>query len=134
MKIDLKDFDVAAASELGSELTLLHPTKNDTPLDIKIMLAGPDSKRARDAERSIQDQIVKDAADGKLVGDDALFERLAAERIASITLGWTGIEWGGVPFPFSFDNAVKLYTERRWIRTQVENFAGRRDNFFKPSV
>jgi hypothetical protein len=134
MKIDLNDFDVTKASEIGSEVTLLHPTKIDTPLDIKIQVAGPDSKRARDAERSIQDQIVKDAADGKLVANDDMFERLAAIRVASTTLGWTGIEWGGVPFPFSFDNAVKLYTERRWIRTQVENFMGRRENFFKPSV
>jgi hypothetical protein len=130
MKIDLKDFDVASASEAGSELTVQHPTKN-TPTDIKIRMVGPDSKRMRDADRDITDQITKDAAEKKLTSDDAMFERLAAKRAAAITMGWDGVEWNGVAFPFSVENAVKLYTEHRWIRTQVENFAGQRGNFFK---
>jgi hypothetical protein len=129
VKIDLRDFDVASASEAGSQLTVQHPTKN-TLTDIKIHLAGPDSKRMRDADRDITDQITKDAAEKKLTSDDSMFERLAATRAAGITLDWEGVEWDGVAFPFSRENAIKLYTEHRWIRTQVENFVGRRDNFF----
>lgn len=131
-KLDLDDLDVSAASEAGSNLTVLHPTSGE-PTEIVIQIAGPDSKRARDADREMTDRLTKEAIDKKLTPDDATFERMASMRAASLTLGWSGIQWGGAEFPFSADNAIKLYTERRWIRTQVEAFAGQRANFFRGS-
>lgn len=128
--LDLDDLDVSTASEAGSDLTVLHPTSGE-PTEIVIHIAGPDSKRARDADREMTDKLTKEAIDKKLTPDDATFERMASMRAASLTLGWSGIQWGGTEFPFNAENAIKLYTERRWIRTQVEAFAGQRANFFK---
>jgi hypothetical protein len=133
LPIDLKDFDVASAAEAGSELTLLHPVSGE-PLDIVITVAGQDSKRARNADRAITDMLTKEAQDKKLKSDDETFERLAATKAAGLTMGWSGIEWNGAEYPFTHENAVKLYIERRWIREQVERFAGQRANFFKPSA
>jgi len=130
MTIDLDDFDVTRACDVGSELTVLHPTTGEE-LDIVIMLSGPDSRRAREADRSMTDLLTKEAIEKKLTPDDATFERMASMRAAGLVIDWRGIEWGGKPFPFTIDNAIKLFTERRWIRTQVETFASQRANFFK---
>lgn len=133
MKIDLSELDVSRASEVGSDLTVLHPTTGE-PLEIVIVVSGPDSKRSRDATRDMTDRLTKEAIEKKLNPDDATFERMAAMHAAAITQSWSGVEWDGKEFPFSAENALKLYSERRWIREQVERFAGQRGNFFKPSL
>lgn len=131
-KIDLDALDVSQASEAGAEVKILHPTTGEE-LEIVIVVSGPDSKRSRDATRQMTDQLTKEAVEKKLTPDDKTFERMAAMHAAAITQGWSGIEWGGEPFAFTPENAIKLYTERRWIREQVERFAGQRGNFFRPS-
>ena len=52
------------------------------------------------------------------------------ELLAACTLGWSGIEWKGAPLEFNQSNAVMLYRELSWLRSQVELFIADRQNFF----
>lgn len=129
---DLSSFPVSQSSDAGAEVTVRHPTSGDE-LDIKIRVVGPDSRKAREATRAMTDNLTKEAMEHEATPDDAAYERMAAQHAAALTISWEHVEWDGQPFPFSQENAVKLYTEHRWIREQVEQFAGKRANFFRPS-
>lgn len=140
---DLGDMDLAAAAARGAELELRHPATGQ-PIGILIRLAGADSQTYLDAQRRILDLA---ARDGKRTVDSSVYERRAAELAAAVTMGWAYksqkgarldsyervegmIPWRGQELPFSDENAINVYLERRWIREQIESFINVRANFF----
>ena len=126
--MDLKQFDVAATAEKGVYLVLEHPVTGEE-LDAKIKLIGRDSSRFRNKMRDIAQKAAAAGKKRKTV-DLEKADREGAELLAACTLGWVGIEEEGKPVPFSEAEAVRLYTDYRWIREQVDAFIADRANFF----
>lgn len=121
---DVNTIDLVPGAEQGAELQLRHPVTGD-PIDIWVTVYGPDSRRAEESRAALNRAASTDPnpqADGKV---------RVAEARAKITMNWRGMGWKGEELPFSYDNAVMVYTERQWIGDQVDSFHGRRANFFK---
>jgi phage/plasmid-associated DNA primase len=53
----------------------------------------------------------------------------SVELLAKCTKGWSGITESGKEVPFSYENAVKLYTKYLWLREQIDRFMADRSNF-----
>jgi hypothetical protein len=131
--MDLNKLDVKAASEVAAFLHLENPDSSQGMLysddggkAIGINLLGHDSKAWRSAVA---------AAAAKSVGKKQLSEeaalQVAAEALAAVTVGWSGIFVGGGEYEFSFESAVALYLKYPWIREQVDAFVGDRAAFLK---
>lgn len=130
---DLSALDVDAMSEKGAEVQLYHPMIPDTPLPIWITVVGPDSKKARIANREIVRQVSKTVTSKeKLTKEQELDQQDndAAHSFARITVGWRGVKWDGEIQEFNYDNAVAFYRKHRWAREQVDRFYSNRANFF----
>jgi hypothetical protein len=61
---------------------------------------------------------------------------MQADLLASLIVGWTGLEDNGSPLPYSHAQAVKLMQmpELQFLRNAVEDFASTRSNFFRASA
>ena len=135
--MDLSTLSTKQLSEEGSVLTLLDP-RTDEPLvnpdgsSVMITLSGMDGQRYRDHQRRIQNRRLKGLGRGKskIDLDAEEMEKEALELLAACTIGWSGIDGkDGNPLPFTTANAELLYGES-WIRIQVDQFIGDRQNFF----
>lgn len=126
--MDLNEIKIADKSEEGEILTILHPV-TFAETDIKIRLAGSDSARYRNKVKKLAEK--ERGKRSKTINLDAA-ERQGAEILAACTLDWKGIQRGGVTVPFSYENAVELYSDPnlRWLREQVDEFIADRTNFF----
>ena len=126
--MDLNEIKIADKSEEGEVLTVLHPVTY-TETDIKIRLAGSDSAKYRNKIKKIAE---KDKGKRKNNFNLDAAERQGAEILAACTLDWEGIQRGGVDIPFTYENAVELYSDPnlRWLREQVDEFIADRTNFF----
>lgn len=127
--MNLSKIDLAAAAEAGATLTLRHPITGDVfdpPVTITVL--GLESKKFRQvADRFMRSRPKKrDMAPAEA-------QRFSCELLANLTTGWEGLEWGDEdqPLAFSFDNALMLYTERPWVRQQVDEFVGDAGNFYQ---
>ena len=127
--MDLKQFDIKETCEKGVFLTLCHPVTGEE-LDAKIKLVGRDSSRFRN---KLRDLAQRQATGGKKKSQPIDIEKAdkeGAELLAACTVGWIGIEEDGKAVPFSEAEAVRIYTDHRWIREQVDAFIADRANFF----
>lgn len=130
----MKEFDLQKIKEAQADdgwLDILHPqTGEKTP--IRIHLAGPDSEVFRKADRRIKNRnlasLQKRGNQTRLTTEQ--IEANSIELLKAITLGWDGVTWGGAPLEFSPENVETLYTEFSFIREQVDEFVGDRQNFF----
>ena len=125
MTFDLATLDTAKVAEEGAELRVAHPTTGED-LGIKISLIGMDSKTFRDISKA------RATASLKKKSRDVNFDQGEAESIellAKCTKGWEGITEDGIEVPFSYENAVKLYTKYLWLKEQVDRFIVDRSNF-----
>lgn len=100
---------------------------------VTIRLAGRDSEIYRRISRYLAHMRAETAlADG---GDaspsDEALENEALDLLSALTLGWTGITANREPYPFSEENARKLYERLPWLREEVDRFVGNRANFMK---
>ena len=140
--VDLtKGFDLRTAAERGAWLQLLHPGTNEelgvaegSPCRIKIQ--GADSMAYEEAAaRTVALRSKKATSTRRKVSTQRLLEAAAdnaksqSEELAAITLEWENIEWDGEPLEFTTENAIKVYSEHRWIRDQVIEFFGDRTNY-----
>lgn len=142
--MDLLSLDPTSAANQGNPLTLLHPADR-TPLTgddgkaLTITLLGKDSDIFIKAERIIRNkrmELLKKGGKFSAAEED----QEAWETLARCTTGWSGIPQGWIdgatdsaPAEFSFVNAVKLYGRMRWVKEQVDEFVGTRENFLKAS-
>ena len=130
--MDFDDLDLSAQAEKGATLELRHPVTDevltgadDKPLTITVL--GSDSPTFK---RVVGD--LAQAAQGRKKFTMAEQERNAVNILARATTGWSdNWVWGGEPFEFSAENCRKLYADRPWARSQVDEFIADRSRFFK---
>lgn len=116
--------DIVEGQDRGAELLIKHPVTGE-PTDVVLIVAGPDSDVQRRARLKMQDALY--AFRGRPPADD--FDRLEIERLARCIVGWR-VKRDGQDVPFAFSTAVKLLTDMRFIREQVEAFAASRVDYF----
>ena len=142
--MDLLSLDTSGTANEGRNLTLLHPSDRTALVgadgkQVTITLLGKDSDIFIKAERLIRNKrmdLLKKGGKFSAAEED----QEAWETLARCTVGWHGIPQGWVDgtangdvSDFSFANAVKLYARMRWVREQVDEFIGTRENFLKAS-
>lgn len=101
-------------------------------LGFSIRVAGPDSDLQRQAEEDIVNERIERQDGSSMKAADLAEARLRA--LARVTLGWGEFRRGGAVYPYSYENAVKLYRDLPFIRDQINAKAGSRAAFMKPSV
>ncbi len=137
-----RGFDLRAAAEKGAWLQLVDPITGEElgvaeEKPCRIRVRGADSMAYEEAVArtvAMRSKKTLPPKKGRVTANQLLEaagenEGMQAEELAAITLGWEHIEWEGAEFPHSHENAIKLYTEHRWIREQVIDFFGDRANF-----
>ena len=125
--MDLKKLNITEKAEEGSWCELEHPVTGET-LDIRIKLAGIDSKTYREAARK---QINKRLKKGlrKISIEDTEQEEI--ELLAACTLDWENVEYEGNVLECNPENVKFVYKEFPWIREQVDAFIADRGNYLK---
>ena len=146
MDLSATRFDLRSAAEKGAWLQLVDPVSGEDLGDkddegkmiqpCRIRVRGADSMAYEEAvARTVAMRSKKTPPKKGRVSANQLLEAagenegIQAEELAAITLGWENIQWQGEDFPHSHENAVKLYSEHRWIREQVIEFFGDRSSF-----
>jgi hypothetical protein len=130
--IDLSVFDTKTQADQGIELEILH-IKTGKPTGFRIRVLGEDSAVMQERVRAYREQVLESsrvAMRGTRTHED--IESEGIERLVIATVGWTeGATFFGEAFPFSRENARKLYTDPRIpeIREQVERGMAKRANF-----
>jgi len=130
--MDLDILDLSAQAEQGATMELRHPVSDETlmgadgkPLTLTVL--GADSPTFKRAVNDIQQ-----ATQGRKRMSPAEQERNTVNALARATTGWSkNWTWGGKPFEYSEVNCRKLYAERAWVRTQVDEFIADRSRFFE---
>lgn len=129
--MDMNDLDLAADAEKGATLVVRHPVTDEILLGsdekpLTIQLLGVDSATFK---RAVQDINV--AGNGRKKVSPAEQERQTVNALARATIGWSNNwVWSGEPFKFSPENCRKLYSDRAWLRVQVDEFIADRTRFF----
>lgn len=131
--MDLSNIDLEAAAEQGEKLYLEHPVTGETVRDddgnaMWIKVIGTDSKAYNRAVSRIASKRTRKK--GQITIEQQAEN--AADLLASLSIDWYVVLNGETP-DFSFEAAKQLYTEHKWIRQQVDDFAGDRANFWKAS-
>jgi len=110
-------------------VTILHP-RTFEPTPIRIKLAGADSDLYKKAERRVRNRNVSLLKKSKNGLSAEIVEASAMEMLLGATLDWEGVTWGGAPLECTPENARMLYDKFGFIRDQVDEFIGDRNNFF----
>lgn len=129
--MDLNKLDTSTKSDEGAVMELQHPDGSGPLIDektgepITITLHGIDSKKFLQAAHKIASEKARRRGDG---GEIRAIE--TARILAACTKSWRHIYFGSTEeLPCTYDNALMLYTERPWIREQVNVFTGDRANY-----
>lgn len=130
-------FDLSVITSTDSaDIPLVHPVTR-APLGATVTLAGPDHPTRRKLVFNIQRKLrATFARKGKFEATDPEEDEAeATERLAQLTLGWSGIKRDGIELPFSIDAARALYTDAKlsWLRTQLLVALDDHENFIKGS-
>lgn len=126
--MDLSDFEQRDTFEYQLE------TPAGDKLDVAFTLAGPTHPtREAYAKRVSRRQLREFNRKGKaqLPDDPDDIEHGQVEFACVITLGWRDLSVDGEEFPYSVENARRLYTDRRfaWVRNAVLTAAAEVANF-----
>lgn len=111
----------------GRWFDLLHPVTG-APVGIRLLVAGPDSRRQAEALALLTDELAEAAGpDGRVSGKD----RAECHRrlVARCVLDWVCHE-DGAPLPFSFDRCRRLLSVA-WVQSQADAFAAARSVWFE---
>lgn len=112
-----KDFDVIGAAEKG--FTYIMKDRDgveDETTTVDVLGVG--SRVHKQAMKKIEDQEAIFAKRGKTMPTEQSDE-LYIEMLAKCTRGWKNIEEDGKQVEFSYDNAIRMYTEYPALRVQV---------------
>jgi hypothetical protein len=128
--VDLAQFDAAVAKQEEGILVPILGMDGKTSLGFSIRVAGPDSKRAKDAQEELADELIESENLTRLQA------REVADRgyryLAKVTMGWEpAIVLDGQEMAYSEENAEKLYRRFNFIKEQVDRAAGNRTRFTK---
>lgn len=128
--MDLGNLSPRAAAAKGAKLHLKDPATGEPLFDgkkpVTITLLGAEAEKVAEFSLALEKRRLKDPS----ITD----EEAGAEILAEMTLGWENIGFGDeADFPFSTENAIKLYTDPRteWVAGQVGPFSRDRRNFIQ---
>jgi hypothetical protein len=121
--IDLAIFDTKTRADKGYDLDILD-VKTGEPTGFRIRILGMDSAAVQEHLRAHQERVLEQLRDHRRKArSQAEIEDEAIERLVIATAGWSeNARFDGEPFPFSRENARRLYSDPRVpaIREQVE--------------
>lgn len=109
---------------------IMHPATGKKT-DAIIEVYGIETKEYRSAHTDfVIASMTSRSIDDKDKKTEAI-EKAAVIFIAKITKSWDGLTNGGKEYECTFDNAVKLYTDARYIFEQIDKHMNNRGNFYK---
>ena len=136
--MDLSKFDVVKQANKGFAVVLYNPSTMED-LDSKIIVLGQDSDVFRNTlseqNKARVAKLTKRNVYKHKNATLAEIEIAAIELLAACTIGWENISEGkdaeqkDIPYPFTPENAVALYTKYPWIKEQVDQAFSDRKNF-----
>lgn len=123
---DLAELDIAAGSDEGREMTLISP-KTKAPVrdehgkPIAVTLLGRYSQAILDLGHVQQQRRIEAMQRGRVGFSTHEQDENNTELLVAATRGWSIQQLDGQPFPFSAENARRLWTDRRFwhIRQQA---------------
>ena len=125
---DLTSFDrLAKNQEEGVTVEIVHPGNGDD-LGLTFVVAGPDSKLAKNAERRMIDRRLKGRKVKQLTADELQNEGL--KKLAACVISWEGMSEGGKSLECNTENVLRVFGICPWIAEQVAETAGDRAAFF----
>ena len=129
--MDLADLDTVARGDAGAWLELRHPGTGDVLKDDQgnpwaLLLAGADSHVYRKAREDIKTARAARGRSGDL--SQAELDEDFIALLTRATLGWKNLTDGGQPYPFTPENAKRLYA-MPWVREQAGLFGMNRSNY-----
>ena len=136
---DLADYDVHTNAERGMPMPLMHP-RSLTPLvnadgtKVTITMLGRASDTYRDLQRVINEENVLRQSQGvRTTLDDVTAEN--TRMLLVCCKAWNLDRLDGRPFPYSEENARRLFTDPRfiWVRDAALMFM-RNDGNFLPTA
>jgi hypothetical protein len=134
-KIALDDLDTVAASSKAAKMELRHPVTK-APLGQFIWVYGKDSEQVSEYTRELVNANIRKQAAMERRGETPdpgtveEGEKRSINILVAATADFEGVNYDGQePYPFSAQNARKLYSERKWVREQVDAFMGNLENF-----
>jgi len=111
----------------NAAIQLKHPVSKVDLEGVTISVSGHDSATFKNAiKERAKAQMSRKSAEIDFSTND----KEAIELLAKCTVGWSGITEGSKELPFTFANAVYIYTKYNWIREQIDAAIGDRSNFF----
>lgn len=119
------DISALITKEEAVDCEIFHPVTGEST-GIIIKLLGSDSKEWKQAARAIKARAIKQ---GKKKLSDEEMEQMPYELLASVTVGWEGLEENGKKVKFSKEEAKRIYETVPIIAEQVDKFVGDRENF-----
>lgn len=132
--MDLAALDTRKGAEQGFELQLAHP-QSGALLAGRITLQGQDAAAWQDRQKELlQARVNRLQRNKKSVASVDELEADAVELLVAVTTGWSGLAVDGAPYPFTAENARKLYTGYPWIREQAYEAVNDRGNFLPRSA
>lgn len=141
MPVNLDRFDTVTASEEGVLLELRDVQTGEVITDddgkpITLLLAGPDSERARKAEYAATNRRIK--MRGRRTDRPITVEEMqedAFEVLIACTIAWSGFAFPGETQEpeCTPQNVRQVYKRYPQIRRQAEAFRQNEANFLKPS-
>lgn len=116
---DLNSLDTLTRSQTGTDMPVTHPRTRapilqDNGQPHTITLRGRNSDAYRDMQRSLQERRADMAARGIAPSREEL-ERDDVDLLVACTVGWTDMTMDGQPFPYSPENARRLWSDRRFV-------------------
>jgi hypothetical protein len=121
----------------GEALHLRHPVTRE-PLGegdkaVTITLVGMDSKEFSAAKREITNRRLRMKRSDRVDAD--YLEDEAVSMLVACTKAWSNMVFNGEALACTRENVTALYLnpEYLWLREQVDEFIGARENFVKPS-
>jgi hypothetical protein len=119
MRFDLSSLDTRTRAIAGVDMPILHPRtgapmmrEDKAPVTIKLL--GPQSDVSRAIRREISQRRIDMEGRGITYTDDD-FMRDRQDILVACTVDWTIEDLDGQPFPFSPENARKLWADNRWL-------------------
>lgn len=133
--IDLADLDMAGPSEKGAVMEVRHPATGETlrhddgrPQTITVL--GRDSEKFLALARKQNDRRLQQSMRTRMPAGSAAVEKDDIELLVAATVDWD-IYLGGAKPESNEKNFRDAYARFRWLREQVDEFAGNRSNFLK---
>jgi hypothetical protein len=135
MSFDLIKLDAKTLSMTGKPMKIFHPRSaqpivDDAGQEVTITLKGKYSDEYKAAMRVVSDRARDRAARGVQITPEEN-KREEVDILTAVTVGWTFDQLGGVPFPFTPENARVLWSDERfaWVFEQATRFAANDGNF-----